>query len=246
MQANQPTASDDALHNRAATNAQRTPPERSDTPKTWPTLRTDTRGPSPRAGVMSRRLTPHAAVVACLVLAGCGSVSSTGPGMMGAGAHSTASPTGAGMMGGGAGYHFARVTCSAPRSLPGRIVNVTLGDMGMTRMMGGTAPLGAQMMLRVAPATIPAGQISLVASNMGWRTHELVILPLPAGAAAGQREPGVNGTVAETGSLGEASRSCGSGTGDGITLTLPPGRYELICNLPNHYADGMYQQIVVT
>jgi len=174
--------------------------------------------------------------------------------MMGAGANSNASSTGAGMMGGGAGYHFARVTCSAPRSLPGRIVNVTLADMGMTQMMGGTAPLGAHMMLRISPTTIPTGQISFVASNMGWRTHELVILPLASGAAAGQRVPGVDGKVAETGSLGEASHSCGSGTGDGITsgtvswttLTLPPGRYELICNQPNHYADGMYQQLVVT
>jgi uncharacterized cupredoxin-like copper-binding protein len=31
-----------------------------------------------------------------------------------------------------------------------------------------------------------------------------------------------------------------------ITLTLAPGHYELICNLPNHYADGMHQQILVT
>ncbi len=157
-------------------------------------------------------------------------------------------------MGGGAGYRFAQTTCSAPGSLPGRIVNVTLADMGMSRMMGGSAPLGAHMMLRVSPATIPAGQISVVASNLGWRTHELVILPLAAGAAAGQRTPASDGKVAETGSLGEASRSCGSGTGDGITsgtvswttVTLPPGRYELICNLPNHYADGMYQELVVT
>jgi uncharacterized cupredoxin-like copper-binding protein len=195
-----------------------------------------------------------ATAMAGLALAGCGSGSSSGSGMMGGGGRSTASSTGAGMMGGGAGYHFARVICSAPRSLPGRIVDVTLADMGMMRMMGGTAPLGAHMLLRVSPATIPAGQISVVASNMGWRTHELVILPLAAAAAAGQRVPGVDGKVAETGSLGEASHSCGSGTGHGITsgavgwttLTLPPGRYELICNLPNHYADGMYQELVVT
>ncbi len=157
-------------------------------------------------------------------------------------------------MGGGAGYHFARAHCSAPRSLPGHIVNVTLGDMGMTQMMGGTAPMGAHMMLRSSTATVPAGQISLVASNLGWRTHELVILPLANGAVAGQRAPRSNGKVAETGSLGEASHSCGSGTGDGITsgsiswttVTLPAGRYELICNLPNHYADGMHQQLVVS
>jgi uncharacterized cupredoxin-like copper-binding protein len=195
-----------------------------------------------------------ATAVAGLALAGCGSGSSTASGMMGGGGSSTASSTGAGMMGGGVGYHFARVTCSAPRSLPGRTVNVTLGDMGMTRMMGGTAPLGAHMLLRVSPATIAAGQISVVESNLGWRTHELVILPLAPGAVAGQRVPGVDGKVAETGSLGEASHSCGSGTGDGITsgtvswttVTLSPGRYELICNLPDHYVDGMYQELVVT
>lgn len=154
----------------------------------------------------------------------------------------------------GAGTHLAHTTCSAPRSLPGHIVKVTLTDMGMPRMMGGSAPLGAHMMLRVSPATIPTGQITVVASNLGWRAHELVILPLPGGAPAGQRVPTGDGKVAETGSLGEASNSCGTGAGNGITsgsvswttVTLPPGRYELICNLPNHYTDGMYQALVVT
>lgn len=209
-----------------------------------------------------------AVVVAGLGFAGCGSrsgsgmmgaggnsaLSSTGARMMGAGGNSVVSPTGARMMGGVPGYHLARMTCSAPRSLPGRIVNVTLGDMGMTQMMGGTAPMGAHMMLRISPATVLAGGISVVVSNVGWRTHELVVLPLAAGAAVGRRVPGADGKVAETGSLGEASHSCGSGIGDGITsgtvswttLTLPAGHYELICNLPNHYADGMYEQLVVS
>jgi uncharacterized cupredoxin-like copper-binding protein len=124
----------------------------------------------------------------------------------------------------------------------------------MIQMMGSTAPLGADMMLRAVPHTMPAGEVSLVAENMGWGTHELLILPLAAGESAGQRAPGPDGTVDEAGSLGEASTSCGAGAGDGIragalswtTLTLAPGRYELICNLPNHYADGMYQEILVT
>jgi uncharacterized cupredoxin-like copper-binding protein len=158
------------------------------------------------------------------------------------------------MMGGATAYHYSRLTCSAPNSLPGHTVNVTLADMGMTQMMGGTAPLGAHMMLRANPTTVPAGQVSLVASNMGWRTHELVILPLAAGAAAGQRVPGQDGKIDETASLGEASSSCAAGTGEGITagtvgwttLTLVPGHYELVCNLQNHYADGMHQELVVT
>jgi uncharacterized cupredoxin-like copper-binding protein len=161
-----------------------------------------------------------------------------------------------GMMGGGGdtSYHYARLTCSAPSTLPGRVVTVTLADMGMTQMMGGTAPMGAHMMLRAAPTTVTAGPITFVAQNMGWRTHELVVLPLPAGAQPGQRAPGTDGKVDESGSLGEASANCATGAGDGIlagsvswvTVTLPAGHYELVCNLPNHYADGMRQELDVT
>ncbi len=71
------------------------------------------------------------------------------------------------------------------------------------------------MMLRAVPATVPAGKVSLIAQNRGWRTHELVILPLAAGDQAGQRVPGLDGTVDEKGSLGEASASCGAGADEG-------------------------------
>jgi uncharacterized cupredoxin-like copper-binding protein len=151
------------------------------------------------------------------------------------------------------GYHMSRLSCSAP-SLPGSTVYVMVGDMGMTRMMSGIAPLGGHMMLRAVPALVPAGQVSFVVGNMAWRTHEMVVLPLAPGQVAGQRTPGQDGRLSETGSLGEASASCAAGSGEGIepssvgwvTLTLPPGRYELVCNLRNHYANGMHQAFVVT
>ena len=196
------------------------------------------------------------AAVVSLALAGCTSGNEAGPARMGGASVTSSGEPGPGMMGGGSGsgYHFSKLTCTAPRDLPGSTVIVRLGDMGMTQMMGGTATLGAHMMLRAVPGAVRAGQVSLVAENMGWRTHELVILPLAVGESAGQRVPGPDGKVSETGSLGEASTSCGAGAGDGIragtvswtTLTLAPGRYELVCNLPNHYADGMYQELLVT
>ncbi len=155
--------------------------------------------------------------------------------------------------GSGMRYHSSTLTCSAPRTLPGSRVRVTLADLGMMRMMHGTAPMGAHMRLRVLPRRVPAGQVSLVAANVGWRTHELVVLPLAEGAVAGRRTPGPKGRISEAGALGEASRSCRAGTGEGIgagtvgwtTLTLRPGRYELVCNLRNHYANGMYGVLVV-
>jgi uncharacterized cupredoxin-like copper-binding protein len=163
-----------------------------------------------------------------------------------------ATPAG-GMMGGDQGYHYSRLTCSPPTALPGTTVRVVLADMGMTRMMGGDAPLGARMMVHAAPTAVPAGTVTLVAQNLGWRTHELVVLPLAARSRAGERVPGPDGKVDEAGSLGEASRSCAAGQGDGITsgaagwvtLTLTPGRYELVCNLKNHYANGMHEELDV-
>ena len=215
----------------------------------------------------ARRAGMSLGAVGLLALAGCGASSSqpSGPGMMGSGTSAS-------------GYQYSRLTCSAPADLPGRVVAVTLADMGMSAMMGGTAPMGARMMLRASVTSVPSGQLTFVAQNMGWRTHELVILPLPAGSVAGQRreepgrnarprreepgsgnarprreEPGSTGKIDESGSLGEASAHCAAGTGDGIpagavswvTLTLPPGHYELVCNLANHYGNGMREEFSV-
>jgi uncharacterized cupredoxin-like copper-binding protein len=180
-----------------------------------------------------------------LALSACSSpVVSTG-GMMGGGAAG---------MGGNGSYQYADTSCPTPTALPGTTVHVVLADMGMSRMMSGTAPRDAHMMLRSDLVSVPAGKVTLVASNRGFRIHELVILPLAEGAQAGQLVVGAGGKVDETGSLGEASAGCGEGTGEGIpsggaswvTLTLAPGRYELICNMENHYADGMHQELDVT
>lgn len=155
--------------------------------------------------------------------------------------------------------HHAR--CAAP-ALPGRVVQVVLTDMGRMPggpgqgggMMGGPGPgSGAMMRVLARPATVPAGTVSLRVFNTGALTHELVVLPLGAGQPPGNRVVGPDNTVSETGSLGEASATCGAGHGDGIapgaaswvTLTLRPGRYELICNLPGHYGRGMYTALDV-
>lgn len=186
----------------------------------------------------TRRSATTGAVAAALLLAGCAT---------------SAGRTGTGMMGGGS-YHYAAGTCRAPGDLPGATVRVVLADRGMTRMMRGVAPSGAHMRLVASTGVAPAGEVSLVAANRGWRPHELVVLPLADGARAGERVPGANGRVSEDGSLGEASASCAAGTGEGIesgavgwtTLTLSPGRYELLCNLRNHYTAGMYAELDVS
>ncbi len=147
----------------------------------------------------------------------------------------------------------ARLSCSAPAGLPGSRVEVTVSDMGMTGMRGGPSGLSARMLLRASPASVPPGRVSIVVSNVGQRRHELVVLPLATGREAGRRRVGSDRKVDEAGSLGEASVSCAGGAGEGIasgtvgwtTVDLQPGRYEVLCNLENHYAAGMWQELDV-
>lgn len=174
----------------------------------------------------------------------------------------------------------AEPTCTAP-DLPGSTLDVTLADMG--GMMGGRMPMwrngqlmpgagpgmmgsggsmmgssggmpfGRMMTVMVSPAEVAAGTVSFRVWNAGTIVHELVIMPMPSGGP-GSRPVGSDGTVSEDGSLGEASRSCAAGTGEGIqpgaqgwvTVQLAPGSYELLCNLPGHYAMGMYAGLTVT
>ncbi|MFE9491255.1 hypothetical protein ACFYNF_33245 [Streptomyces sp. NPDC006641] len=144
--------------------------------------------------------------------------------------------------------------CTAP-PLPGQVVEVTLADMGPGMMGRSSGPSpGGGMRLIAHPTTVTAGTVSLRAVNAGYLTHEVIVLPLPAAQAPGQRPTGPDRRIDETGSLGEASRSCGAGAGDGIapgttgwiTLTLRPGHYELVCNIPGHYLAGMYTELDVT
>jgi uncharacterized cupredoxin-like copper-binding protein len=146
---------------------------------------------------------------------------------------------------------FNDTSCATPR-LSGAVVRVT--DIDMAHMpMGMMGGWPGMMRLLARPTTLHAGTVSFLVRNAGSRAHELVVLPLPGGTPAGARHAGVDGRVDESGSLGEASRSCGAGTGEGIkagatgwvTLNLAAGRYELICNLKNHYASGMFSELDV-
>lgn len=142
--------------------------------------------------------------------------------------------------------------CSVPSNLPGTTVNVTVTNMGRGMMWGGPVT-GGMMRIYVDRSQVPAGTVSLRVANTGSLVHELVVLPLPAGQQVGERQVGSDNTVDEAGSLGEASKTCGAGAGDGIdpgavgwvTLDLPAGNYELVCNLPGHYAAGMYAELTV-
>jgi uncharacterized cupredoxin-like copper-binding protein len=142
------------------------------------------------------------------------------------------------------------LSCSAPLDTSGSVVRVHLMDQaGMPMMRVG---LRGSMRLMAGPTRVSAGRVRLVASNLGRRTHELVVLPLAPGTPAGQRQV-VDRQVGESDSLGEASASCAPGEGAGIrpggvgwvSLDLDPGRYELVCNRRGHYEAGMHAVLLV-
>lgn len=138
-------------------------------------------------------------------------------------------------------------TCQ-PASGAGQTVQVSLTD-------GGGTPGQSPMMLGLtpSPASVSAGRVTFVATNYGGLNHELLVLAMPADGL-GTRPVGADGKVDESSSLGEASKSCAAGAGDGIapgarswvTLELRPGTYELLCDVPWHYANGMYASFTVT
>jgi uncharacterized cupredoxin-like copper-binding protein len=154
------------------------------------------------------------------------------------------------------GHGFAFGSPRAAPKLPGTVVNVSLTNMGGS-MMGsqGNGMMGAGAMgLSADHATVPHGTVSFLVTNDGSIDHEMVVLPLASSQTAGTRSAGGDGKIDEAGSVGEASKTGGAGAGDGIapgasgwvTVTLAPGHYELVCNLPRHYSAGMYTQLNVT
>ena len=166
------------------------------------------------------------------------------------GAGSTALAAATGML----GHSATAARCVAPAPA-GSAVTVTVGDMGGGMMMGGAGWSGmGRMTVADTPRTVAAGTVSLRVVNTGRLVHEVLVLPLPTGQSVGQRPVGSDGRVDESSSVGEASRSCGAGAGDGVqpgtlgwvTLTLAPGRYELLCNIAGHYAAGAYAELDVT
>ena len=143
----------------------------------------------------------------------------------------------------GAGRGLSVVNC-APRDPRGAVVRVNLTDRGGA-MMGDANPM--MLSVSASPDSVTSGTVTFVATNTGVMIHELLVLPA-AVDGVGMRAVSGDGTINEASSLGEASTSCGAGVGGGIapgttswvTLHLAAGNYELLCDEPWHYANGMF------
>ena len=106
-------------------------------------------------------------------------------------------------------------------------LDVQLGDMTIT-----------------APAKVSAGKTKVTATNddPNGLTHEVVFIRTDTPAS--QLPTNGKGEASEKGSIGEIA-DLPAGQSASTTLDLKKGHYALICNLPGHYAAGMYTDLTV-
>lgn len=90
-------------------------------------------------------------------------------------------------------------------------------------------------------STIKAGTVKITAPNAGKVAHELVILRTDADPA---NLPKKGTEVDESKSIGELA-DVAAGKSKSGKFKLKPGKYAIVCNLPGHYAAGMYGSFTV-
>lgn len=91
------------------------------------------------------------------------------------------------------------------------------------------------------PAEVAAGKVTFTVDNKGSILHEMVVVPATGGAESLKQ---ANGEASEDGAPGEVA-DLGAGKTGTLTVTLPAGKYVLLCNLPGHFAGGMYTDLTV-
>lgn len=144
------------------------------------------------------------------------------------------------------------------RAAGGAVVQVQLWDKGAASMdklgdgpMRGVGLPGARlpgrtMGITATPAVVKAGEVTFEATNTSkYMVHEMIVAPL---ADPNRPLPYIKAddrVDEEKGEhLGEVSELAPGASG-ALRITLKPGRYLLYCNVPGHYAMGMWTEIRV-
>jgi uncharacterized cupredoxin-like copper-binding protein len=89
--------------------------------------------------------------------------------------------------------------------------------------------------------SVAAGDVTFTVTNNGKMPHEFVVVAAPDGAAALKES---NGEANEDDAVGEIEEVPVGKSGT-LTLNLKAGKYVLLCNLPGHFAGGMFVEFTV-
>lgn len=137
-----------------------------------------------------------------------------------------------------------------PFALLAAVLTVGCGGGGTTTKNEPAAPAAKTASLSVtlgnmtiqAPKTVPAGPTDVSALNADSIVHEVVFIKTDT--PAGKLPTDSTGTASEKGSVGEIG-DVPPNLSKSTTINLTPGHYALICNLPGHYAAGMFTDLTV-
>lgn len=93
--------------------------------------------------------------------------------------------------------------------------------------------------------SVPAGEVTFTITNNGTIEHEFLVVKTDLADG----EIPVDGdhfsenldSISVIDEIGEYA----AGTTEALTVTLEPGNYQLLCNIPAHYSAGMHTAFVV-
>jgi len=93
--------------------------------------------------------------------------------------------------------------------------------------------------------TVPAGQVTFEIANNGTIGHEFLVVKTDIADGEipvdGDHFPEDSAGITVIDEIGEFP----AGETQSLVLTLEPGAYQLVCNLPAHYGAGMHTSFIV-
>lgn len=93
-----------------------------------------------------------------------------------------------------------------------------------------------EMWLKSSATEVKAGKVTFSVDNQGTATHQFAIVPAPAQVTGGT--PDLSNAVVQ-------GKALSGGASETVTADLKPGKYELVCTMPGHYAAGQKMAFTV-
>jgi uncharacterized cupredoxin-like copper-binding protein len=143
-------------------------------------------------------------------------------------------------------------TVGAALATPKSIIFVSTMDKGATAPMANDHGLGmahmkmhSDMGLHLSTDTVPAGDITFKLQNVSKdMIHEMLVFPVAENVALPYDDKQLKIDEEKAGSLGEVSEIDPGKAGE-LQINLKAGKYVLLCNLPGHFANGMWSLLTV-
>jgi len=138
------------------------------------------------------------------------------------------------------GEHSAGATPTATHQTAGRPATAGVAAAAPVSAARTIAVTLKEFSVNPLPGTGRARRVTFHVRNTGRITHEFVVLRTSKPAAALAK----GGRADETGNVGEIG-DLKPGASKSLALSLRPGHYALVCNLPGHYLAGQHADFTV-